>query len=94
MWNICEIISEKWLTHINLFFAFFFAIQAEKQLPITLDDFPMIASGNNSLPKVLIVEDNRDLAENIVDYLELKGFIAADGVKRNPCLCLLHAVVG
>jgi len=54
----------------------------------------MIASGNNSLPKVLIVEDNRDLAENIVDYLELKGFIAADGVKRNPCLCLLHAVVG
>ena len=65
--------------------------------PITLDDFPMIASGNNNLPKVLIVEDNRDLAENIVDYLELKGFspdCAVDGVQRNPCLRLFHAVVG
>ena len=44
----------------------------------------MITSGTTNLPKVLIVEDNRDLAENIVDYLELKGFtpdFAADGVQ-------------
>jgi DNA-binding response OmpR family regulator len=44
----------------------------------------MTTYGNDSGPKVLVIEDNRDLAENIVDYLELKGFsldFAVDGVQ-------------
>jgi DNA-binding response OmpR family regulator len=50
---------------------------------MTLNDFSINTSGNDNTPKILIIEDNRDLAENIVDYLELKGLsldFAVDGV--------------
>jgi DNA-binding response OmpR family regulator len=50
---------------------------------VILKDVPVSKSCNDYFPKVLIVEDNRDLAENIGDYLELKGFnidFAMDGV--------------
>jgi len=44
----------------------------------------MTTLNNDNTAEILIIEDNRDLAENIVDYLELKGFttdFAVDGVQ-------------
>jgi DNA-binding response OmpR family regulator len=51
---------------------------------MTLNNLSINTYGNDSTAKVLVIEDNRDLAENIVDYLELKGFnldFTVDGVQ-------------
>jgi len=51
---------------------------------MAVNDLTMTISSNDNTAKVLVIEDNQDLAENIVDYLELKGFnldFAVDGIQ-------------